>query len=80
MKDLEPILNVLCNYNAGYVLSEDELLLLRQWMEESAEHEDLFKTLNTRNGMQFIMGSTEGNVREKIQTKLIEVEEGNYGL
>jgi hypothetical protein len=34
MKDLEPILNVLCNYKAGYVLSEDELWLLRSWLEE----------------------------------------------
>jgi hypothetical protein len=78
MKDLEPILNVLCNYYAGYVLSEDEILLLREWLEESAEHEDLFKNLNTHNGMQFIMGSTEGNIREKIQMRLIEMEEGNY--
>jgi hypothetical protein len=78
MKDLEPILNVLCNYYAAYVLSEDEILLLREWLEESAEHEDLFKSLNTHNGMQFIMGSTEGNIREKIQMKLIEMEEGNY--
>jgi hypothetical protein len=78
MKDLEPILNVLCNYHAGYVLSEDELLLLREWLQESHKHEDLFKNLNTRNGMQFIMGSTEGNIREKIQMKLIEMEEGNY--
>jgi hypothetical protein len=76
MKDLEPILNVLCNYKAGYVLGEDELLLLREWLAESVTHEDLFNSLNTRNGMQFIMGSIEGNIREKIQMKLIEIEEG----
>jgi hypothetical protein len=75
MKDLEPILNVLCNYHAGFVLSEDEVRLLRDWLAESAEHEHLFDQLNNKNGMQFIMGSTEGNIREKIQLKLIEMEE-----
>jgi hypothetical protein len=75
MKDLEPILNVLCNYHAGFVLNENELGLLREWLEESRAHEDLFDDLNNRNGMQFIMGSTEGNIREKIQTRLIEMEE-----
>ena len=75
MKDLEPILNVLCNYKAGFVLGEDELRLLRDWLAESADHERLFEELNNRNGMQFILGSTEGNVREKIQMRLIEMEE-----
>jgi hypothetical protein len=75
MKDLEPILNVLCNYHAGIVLSDDELRLLRDWLAESAEHEYLFDQLNNKNGMQFIMGSTEGNIREKIQIKLIAMEE-----
>jgi hypothetical protein len=80
MKDLEPILNVLCNYHAGYVLSEDELMTLREWVEASPVHEDLFNSLKMRNGMQFIIGSTEANVREEIQRKLIEIEEGNYGI
>jgi hypothetical protein len=75
MKDLEPILNVLCNYHAGFVLSEDELRLLREWLEESDAHADLFDNLSNKNGMQFIMGSTEGNIREKIQMRLIEIEE-----
>lgn len=80
MKDLEPILNVLCNYQAGFVLSEDEVRLLRDWLAESADHESLFEHLNTKNGMQFILGSTEGNIREKIQIRLIEMEEkeGTY--
>jgi len=30
MKDLEPILNVLCNYQAGFVLTPDELGLLSE--------------------------------------------------
>ncbi len=77
MKDLEPILNVLCNYKAGYVLSEDELRLLRSWLEESAAHEKLFDELNNKNGMQFIMGSIERNIRDKIQMRLIEMEEDN---
>ena len=75
MKDLEPILNVLCNYKAGFVLGEDELRLLRDWLAESADHERLFEHLNNKNGMQFILGSTEGNIREKIQMRLIEMEE-----
>jgi len=80
MKDLEPILNVLCNYQAGFVLSEDEVRLLRDWLAESADHERLFEQLNIKNGMQFILGSTERNIREKIQSRLIELEEkgGNY--
>jgi hypothetical protein len=75
MKDLEPILNVLCNYHAGFVLSEDEVRLLRDWLAESAEHERLFERLNNKDGMQFILGSTEGNTREIIQSSLIEMEE-----
>ena len=75
MKDLEPILNVLCNYYSGLALSRDELTLLREWLEESAAHEHLFDELRINNGMQFIMGSTERNIREKIQMRLIEMEE-----
>jgi hypothetical protein len=75
MKDLEPILNVLCSYQAGLVLSEDELFQLREWLGESTAHEQLFDDLNNKNGMQFIMGVTERNIREKIQTRLIEIEE-----
>lgn len=77
MKDLEPILNVLCNYYAGFVLSEDELRLLRDWLEESVAHETLFDSLKNQNGMQFIMGSIDRNIREKIQMKLIAIEEGS---
>jgi hypothetical protein len=75
MKDLEPILNVLCNYYSGLVLSTDEITLLREWLEESASHEHLFDELRINNGMQFIMGSIERNIREKIQMQLIEMEE-----
>jgi hypothetical protein len=75
MKDLEPILNVLYNYQAGFVLSEDELRLLGEWLAESSDHESLFDHLNNKNGMQFILGSTESNMREKIQMRLIELEE-----
>ena len=80
MKDLEPILEVLCNYQAGFVLSEDEVRLLRDWLAESPNHEKLFEQLNNKNGMQFILGSTERNIREKIQSSLIEMEEreGKY--
>ena len=75
MKDLEPILNVLCNYHAGFVLSEDETRLLRDWLAESTDHTILFDELNNKNGMQFILGSIERNTREKIQARLIEMEE-----
>ncbi|HEY2348773.1 MAG TPA: hypothetical protein VGH64_07140 [Puia sp.] len=75
MKDLEPILNVLSNYYAGFVLSEEELRLLRDWLAESATHQNMFDQLNNKDGMQFIMGSTERNIREKIQMRLIEMEE-----
>ena len=75
MKDLEPILNVLYNYLAGFVLGEDEARFLGEWLAESADHESLFDQLNNKNGMQFIMGSTESNLREKIQIRLIEMEE-----
>jgi hypothetical protein len=73
MKDLEPILNVLCNYHSGYVLSEDELDILRAWLAESPKHQQVFDDL--ANGMKWVMGSYEGNVRELIQTRLIEIEE-----
>jgi cell fate (sporulation/competence/biofilm development) regulator YlbF (YheA/YmcA/DUF963 family) len=80
MKDLEPILDVLCNYQAGFVLSEDEVRILRDWLAEATDHEKMFDLLNNKNDMQFIMGSTERNIREKIQTMLIEMEEkeGEY--
>ena len=75
MKDLEPILNVLYNYQTGFVLSEDEAGLLRNWMAESPDHEKLFDELNNKNGMQFILGSTDNNLREKIQSRLIALAE-----
>jgi len=42
MKDLEPILDVLCNYHAGFVLSEAEITVLCDWLAESPDHERLF--------------------------------------
>ena len=75
MKDLEPILNVLYNYHAGFVLSSEELRVLRDWLAESPEHEYFFDELNNKNGMQFILGATDANMREKIQMRLIEIEE-----
>ncbi len=73
MKDLEPILDVLCNYHAGYPLNEEEVGTLSEWMKESPEHEKLFRDLS--KGLQWVMGSYEGNIREKIQLRLIEMEE-----
>jgi len=73
MKDLEPILNVLCNYQAGFVLTPDELGLLSEWLKESAAHEKLFKDLN--NNLKWVMGDIDANPRERIQSRLIEMEE-----
>ena len=73
MKDLEPILNVLCNYQARYVLGADELTVLSEWLRESKAHEQLFEDLS--NNMKWIMGDIEGNTRERIQMRLIEMEE-----
>ena len=73
MKDLEPILDVLCNYQAGFVLSPDELGILSEWLKESPEHERFFKELN--NNLKWVMGYTDRNPREKIQNRLIEMEE-----
>jgi len=75
MKDLEPILDVLCNYHAGFVLSEAEIKVLCDWLAESPDHERLFDQLRSNNGMQFILGLTERNIREKIQSSLIEMDE-----
>ncbi len=73
MKDLEPILNVLCNFQAGFVLSPNELGILSGWLKESAEHEKLFKDLG--NNFKWVMGDIDRNRREKIQNRLIEMEE-----
>jgi hypothetical protein len=75
MKDLEPILNILCNYHTGLVLSDDEIADLRGWLAESGAHEDLFDELGKRNGMQLIMGSIDTDFRERIRARLIEMEE-----
>jgi len=75
MINLEPILNVLCNYKAGFVLDAEELLLLRNWLAESPVHEKLFTNLSNRTGMTWVMGEIEGNARERILGLLIEMEE-----
>jgi hypothetical protein len=73
MKDLEPILNVLCNYQAGYVLSIDEVAILSEWLNESEKHKELFEDLG--NWTRLYMGNIEGNPRERIQKRLIEEED-----
>jgi len=45
MKDIEPILQILWRYQQRLVLSEDEVLVLREWLRESKSHEDLFDDL-----------------------------------
>ena len=76
MKDLEPILNILCNYQSGIVLSVDEATQLGQWIKESAQHKQLFDDLG--NWTKLYMGNIEGNPREAIQSRLIEMEAEDY--
>ena len=73
MKDLEPILNVLCNYQSGFVLSKDEIAILSEWLKESEKHQKYFKELS--NWTKIYMGNINGNPRESIQERLIEMEE-----
>ena len=73
MKDLEPILNVLCNYQSGLVLSTDEVAVLSEWLKESDQHQKLFKDL--RNWTSLFLGNINANPRESIQKRLIEMEE-----
>ena len=75
MKDLEPILNVLCNYQARIVLSTDEVAILSEWLKESEKHQELFKDLG--NWTRLVMGDIQGNPRERIRNRLIELEEIN---
>jgi hypothetical protein len=73
MKDLEPILNVLCNYQAGFVLDTDEVAILSEWLKESEQHRILLEDLG--NWTRIYMGNIDGNPRERIQSRLIEMEE-----
>jgi hypothetical protein len=73
MKDLEPILNVLCNYKVGFVLSSDEIAILSQWLKESEKNKELFEDLS--DWTRIYMGNIDGNPRETIQKRLIELEE-----
>jgi hypothetical protein len=72
MKDLEPILNVLCNYQADFVLGTDEVAILSEWLKESDQHKKLFKDL--RNWTRLFLGNINANPRESIQKRLIEME------
>ena len=73
MKDLEPILNVLCNYQAGFVLDTDEVAVLSEWLKESEQHRNLFEDL--KSWTRIYMGNVDGNPRERIQRRLLETEE-----
>lgn len=73
MKDLEPILAVLCNYQAGLVLGTDEIAILSEWLRESEKNRKLFKDLGSWT--KIYMGNIEGNPRESILRRLIEAEE-----
>jgi hypothetical protein len=73
VRELEPILNILCNYQTGFVLSDDKLAILRGWLEESEAHEEMLDDL--ANKMKWHLDEIDGNERERIQTRLIAMEE-----
>ncbi len=73
MKDLEPILNVLCNYQAGFVLNTDEVAILSEWLKESEQHRKLLTDLT--DWTRIYMGSVGGNPRERILNRLLEMDE-----
>ena len=73
MKDLEPILTVLCNYQAGFVLNSDEVATLSEWLRESDQHRKLLKDLG--DWTRIYMGNVAGNPREKILNRLLEMDE-----
>ena len=73
MTDLEPILNVLCNYQAGFPLTRDEVAVLSDWLKESERHLELFENLG--NWTKLYMVNIDGNPRERIQKRLIEIDE-----
>lgn len=72
MIDIEPIIDALSNYYAGYVLNQNEMDMLRNWREESEEHEILFQQLNNRTGGP---GVTTANFRDYIRNLLVAIEE-----
>jgi len=73
MKDLEPILNVLCNYQAGFVLNTDDVAILREWLKESELHRKLLADLT--DWTRIYMGNVGGNPRERILNRLLEMDE-----
>ena len=72
MIDIEPIIDALSNYYAGYVLNQNEMDMLRNWREESDEHEELFQQLNNKTGGP---GIATGNFRDYIRNLLVAIEE-----
>jgi hypothetical protein len=73
MKDLEPILNVLCNYQAGFVLNTDEAAILSEWVNESEQHRKLLAELS--DWTRIYMGNIGGNPRSGILNRLLEMDE-----
>jgi hypothetical protein len=73
MKDLEPILNVLCNYQAGFVLNTNEVAILSEWVKESEQHRKLMADLT--DWTRIYMGNVGGNPRERILNRLLEMDE-----
>ena len=70
MIDIEPILNVLYNYHAGFVLNQEEMDLLRDWREQSDAHEKFFQEINRTP-----RSATPEDLRRQIRNRLMEMEE-----
>jgi hypothetical protein len=73
MKDLEPILDVLCNYQAGFVLNTEEVAILSEWLKESELHRKLLKDLG--DWTRIYMGNVGGDPRGNILRRLLEMDE-----
>lgn len=73
MKDLEPILNVLCNYQAGFILNTEEVAILSEWVKESEQHRKLLADLS--DWTRIYMGNIGGDPRGSILNRLLEMDE-----
>jgi len=70
MIDIEPISVILYNYHLGYVLSQDEMDMLRDWRAESPAHEKFFQEIN-HNAYP---GGAE-DLQNQIRCRLLKMEE-----
>jgi hypothetical protein len=72
MANIEPILIILCRYRQRVELDEEELEILRIWLEASRSHEIFFDELS--DNTRWLKGAKAGNDRERISIRLIKME------